>query len=427
MRSIRDLELRQTVQNSLQTAILNASFDALFACDMDCSILMVNKAAVRIFGYEDEMQLLGKNIKCVVGGGHAELHDGYMAEYKKSGNLSIDIGSMREVWARRMDGSEFVADLGIEVVHDEKGDRVFVAFVRDLTAQKKATQLQVECRASEKLLANVLPCEIVRRLKEDPSCVAEHYNDATILFADIVGFTELCSRTEPVDLLQFVNDLFTRFDHLVDKYEGLNKIKTIGDAYMVSTIPCIKADTENVACTLMCHFALDLLNVVSDVNKERSLTGEVKGPPIDIRVGIHVGPVVAGVVGTSRFQFDIWGDAVNVGSRMESHGEPGKIQVTAAVHDKVAAAYLGDEENPFTWGLRREIPVKGKKGPVTTYFLNGRTREHNHPGSTGFSSLATYASNDTRCESKRLEDVLQDIASSEAPRGPSSMRSQVSM
>ena len=141
------------------------------------------------------------------------------------------IGSQREVPARRKDGSEFPAILGIQFIEQDGADSFFVAFVRDISHEKHELELEVEKRAAEELLLNMLPPEIALRLKENPTYLADHHASATVLFADIVGFTSLASELTPMEVVQLLNDLFSRFDDLVDKYQ-LNKVKTIGDCYM---------------------------------------------------------------------------------------------------------------------------------------------------------------------------------------------------
>jgi adenylate cyclase len=172
------------------------------------------------------------------------------------------------------------------------------------------------------------------------------------LFADIVGFTDRATVMSPHDVVTMLNDLFSRFDYLVDIYE-LNKVKTIGDCYMVTSIP--SSDLEQDGCARVCRFALDLMKAVRAFNASGPQYGH-----IEMRCGIATGDIVAGVVGTKRFSFDMWGDAVNVAARMEQHGLPGQIQVTKEVVD-----HAGSE---FTFESRGQLMVKGK-GVMDTYLL----------------------------------------------------------
>jgi class 3 adenylate cyclase len=157
-----------------------------------------------------------------------------------------------------------------------------------------------------------------------------------------------------------LNDLFSMFDEVVDKY-GLNKVKTIGDCYMVTSVPAIVIDDEAEHCRVMCHFGLDMIAALHKYNSEG------RGRKLDLRVGINCGPVVAGVVGTKRFLYDLWGDAVNLASRMESTGIPGKIQTTGHV------AELAKDD--FNFERRGMVHVKGK-GEMETHFLTDRKKPY---------------------------------------------------
>jgi len=175
-----------------------------------------------------------------------------------------------------------------------------------------------------RVLLNVLPPSIAERLMHESGSIAERFATVTILFADIVHFTELSGRVSAEELVALLNEVFSAFDELVEKH-GLEKIKTIGDAYMaVAGVPTVRDDaTESVA-----DFALDILDALKRLNVGRA-------EPLRLRVGMHTGPVVAGVIGTKRFAYDLWGDTVNTASRMESHGLPDTIQVTRATYERL--------------------------------------------------------------------------------------------
>lgn len=219
-------------------------------------------------------------------------------------------------------------------------------------ADKAEAALEVEHAKSEALLHNVLPTVIAARLKQQPATIADGFNHASILFADIVGFTVLSQQIPPDRVVQMLNDIFSRFDELVDRY-GLEKIKTVGDAYMAAAgIPTPRVDhAERLA-----DFALAMRDVLADYNRS-------VGTNLQLRIGLNSGPVVAGVIGRRRFLYDLWGDSVNTASRMESHGLPGEIQVTDSTYRLLREKYSFVE--------RGEIEVKGK-GPMRTYFLRGR-------------------------------------------------------
>ncbi len=217
------------------------------------------------------------------------------------------------------------------------------------------TMLAIEQEKSEKLLLNILPPSIAQRLKEGENVIADEYNEAAILFADIVEFTNISQRITPATLVENLNKIFTHFDELVDTY-GLEKIKTIGDAYMVASgLGKVNHDhAKNMA---------DLaLSMTRDIQKF-SLDGYTK---CDIRIGIDIGSVTAGVIGSKKFSYDVWGDAVNTASRMESSGEAGKIQVSEKFY-----RYIKED---YECIHRGQMEVKGK-GPMHLYFLIRKNTE----------------------------------------------------
>ncbi|WP_445301177.1 adenylate/guanylate cyclase domain-containing protein [Microcoleus sp. Pol11C3] len=222
--------------------------------------------------------------------------------------------------------------------------------------EQRTGELRQEKERSEQLLLNILPAEIADRLMRTNESPAEHFEEATILFADIVGFTSISARIEPMQLVAGLNQIFSAFDQLTEKY-GLEKIKTIGDAYMVvGGLPVSRPDhSEAIA-----NMALDMQAYMQDVEI-------IFGESLQIRIGINTGPVIAGVIGIKKFIYDLWGDAVNVASRMESHGKPGYIQVTDATYLKLQNKYLLEP--------RGTIEVKGR-GEMMTYWLLGRREEY---------------------------------------------------
>ncbi len=215
----------------------------------------------------------------------------------------------------------------------------------------KSLLLSAEKEQVSELLHNVLPAKIVERLNSGEKMIADRFDEASVLFVDIVGFTRLSERATPEDIVRSLNAVFTEIDHLVEKH-GVEKIKTIGDAYMVAAgIPTYTPDHAR----RLAMFALDLRETTRNLET-------VDLGAIAVRTGLHCGPVVAGVIGVRKFAFDLWGDTVNVASRMESHGVPGRIQVTEAVYEM-----LKDE---FDFEERGVIAVKGK-GEMKAYFLLG--------------------------------------------------------
>jgi adenylate cyclase len=227
--------------------------------------------------------------------------------------------------------------------------------------------LRVEQAKAENLLLNILPRSIADKLKAQTQPIADHFGSASILFADVVDFTPWSERLPPAEVVGFLDRLFSRFDVLADRH-GLEKIKTIGDCYMVAAgVPTPRPDHAR-ALALM---ALDMLDAMC-------ADDEVGRLGLELRVGINSGPVVAGVIGRKRFLYDLWGDAVNTASRMESHGTPGRIQITRATYE-----LLGDE---FECEPRGTIAVKGK-GDVEAWYLVGPVGDR--PLASEFGSEAT--------------------------------------
>lgn len=232
-------------------------------------------------------------------------------------------------------------------------NQMFCRVYEEIAQRKKAEKiLRAEQDKSERLLLNILPEMIADRLKQGDSNIADGFAEVTILFADIVGFTEISARTSPQELVELLNKIFSAFDRLSEQY-GLEKIKTIGDNYMVAgglPLPCTN-HAESIA-----EMALEMQQEIM------KLSGECD-KPLNIRIGINTGPVVAGVIGTKKFIYDLWGDAVNTASRMESQGISGKIQVSDSTYQLLCDRYLLEK--------RGTINVKGK-GDMTTYLLIGR-------------------------------------------------------
>lgn len=225
---------------------------------------------------------------------------------------------------------------------------------KHLRDQEKAYTLllQKEREKSDRLLRNILPEPIAERLKQEQQTIADSYADVTVLFADIVDFTRQSASMTPPEIVNLLGEIFSRFDRLTERY-GLEKIKTIGDAYMVvGGLPTPQENhTETVA-----DIGLEMMEEIGNYGVDGD-------QPFTMRVGIHCGPVVAGVIGTNKFIYDLWGDTVNVASRMESHSLPGRIQTTTTIYERLKDKYAFEE--------RGVIKVKGK-GRMTTYFLNGR-------------------------------------------------------
>jgi class 3 adenylate cyclase len=213
-----------------------------------------------------------------------------------------------------------------------------------------------EKERSETILLNILPTSIARRLQEDSGTIADAFADASVLFADIVGFSRMTAESTPGHMVRQLDRLFGTFDQLVEEH-GLEKIKTVGDAYMVAgSVPVPSADHVDA----MARLGLAMLDAARRFSEE-------EGVDLQLRVGLHAGPVVAGVIGRKRFLYDIWGDTVNVAARMESQGVAGRVQVSDAVHARLGPGWALDD--------RGVIELRGR-GPMRTWLLQDARPPH---------------------------------------------------
>jgi guanylate cyclase len=242
---------------------------------------------------------------------------------------------------------------GIFVLNLMAVSTIVILFLRYFLDQKDRVYrlLRAEEEKAENLLLNILPREIAAILKNEQRTIADQYEGASILFADLVGFTPLTAEMAPVEMVELLNEIFSHFDSLVENYD-LEKIRTIGDNYMVASgVPRSRPDHAEALARL----ALDM-RAYLESRPSRN------GRKIEFRIGINSGPVIGGVIGRKKFVFDLWGDAVNIASRMESHSMPGKIQVTQTTYDLIA--------DKFQFEPRGLTAVKGK-GEMQTWFLVG--------------------------------------------------------
>lgn len=212
-------------------------------------------------------------------------------------------------------------------------------------------ELSDEQERSERLLLNILPQAVAERLKYAPNIIADRFEEATVLFADIVGFTPFAANHPPEEVVEVLNQIFSAFDALAETH-SLEKIKTIGDSYMiVAGVPTPRPDHVQAVADM----ALDMRNTLDNLTNA----------PLQLRIGIHTGPVVAGVIGTKKFSYDLWGDTVNLASRMESHGCPDYIHVTEAVYVHLQKDYV--------LAAREPVEIKGR-GLMSTYLLIDKKR-----------------------------------------------------
>ncbi len=250
-------------------------------------------------------------------------------------------------------GSDEIGRLGEAI--DTMADRLHMAFHRLEEKVKKveetSSELQEERDRSEKLLRNILPAVIAERLQSGEEMIADTYPEVTVLFADIVGFTTLAAKLGPYETVRMLNDIFGRFDELVECHQ-LEKIKTIGDCYMVvGGVP----DRTPLHCQRIAQFALEAIRTIETYSKSFPM-------PLQIRIGVHTGTVVAGVVGKRKFSYDLWGEVVNMASRYQSTGQPNKIHVSDAVHLRLA--------DDFSFADAGVVELKGH-GAEHSWFLTG--------------------------------------------------------
>jgi class 3 adenylate cyclase len=252
--------------------------------------------------------------------------------------------------------SDLPDDFATRLVYGAVSDLALLTAVLLLgEAVRGRRALAVEQDRSERLLLNVLPAPIAARLKQGEAVIADRFQEVTVLFVDLVDFTRSSDRSTPERVVQVLDDLFTAFDRLAERH-GLEKIKTIGDAYMaVGGLPEPRPDhAEAVA-----EMALAL-------REETARHRDPSGQPLALRIGVDTGPVVAGVIGTTKFSYDLWGDTVNTASRMESQGVVGCIQVTERTYRRLRDGYRFERRGP--------IQIKGK-GELVTWFLVGRIED----------------------------------------------------
>ena len=317
---------------------LEGMSDAFFALDTDWRFSYVNYKAAQYLQRSPE-ELFGKNFWEEFPG---LVNSVFYDQYHKA--VAKQVGVIFEKYYRPL-------KVWWEVRVFPSRDGISV-FFHDITTRKKMeSELRKERNKTENLLLNLLPEPIAERLKEEPGVIADKFEKATILFADLVNFTQISTTMSATKLVYLLNEIFSSFDELTEKH-GLEKIKTIGDAYMVAGgIPIARPDHAEASAEM----ALDMLVAIDELNVKLEAT-------FDLRIGINSGPVVAGVIGTKKFIYDLWGNAVNTASRMESHGVPGRIQVSFYTYELLRDKYEFEER-----GL---IDIKGQ-GEMRTYFLTG--------------------------------------------------------
>jgi adenylate cyclase len=331
-------------------SIFEESVDGIFQISPEGCYLSANPALALIYGYNSPEELMtevtdiGRQIY-VQPQRRAELV-AYMQRYDTVSDFES------QVYCKN--GNIIWVSEDVRAVKNADGEVIYYeGTVKDITERKiMEEELRLARRKTERLLLNILPQQIAERLKKGPTIIANNFSEATVLFADIVNFTPFSVEVSPSQLISMLNQIFSAFDKLVEQYE-LEKIKTIGDAYMaVGGIPKQRPDHPAAIAEL----ALAMQRTIAEFKKDN-------GEAFRLRIGINTGPVVAGVIGTKKFSYDLWGDTVNIASRMESEGLAGKIQVTQATYERLKKRFLLES--------RGMVYIKGR-GDMMTYWLTGK-------------------------------------------------------
>jgi PAS domain S-box-containing protein len=339
-------ELLRIAQEKYHSIVENA-MEGIFQSTPSGGYISANPALAKLYGYDSPEALMSDitNIS-------QQLYVDAERRLEFVAAMEADNAvSGFESMVCRKDGRRIWVSENVRAVRDSKGELLYYeGTVSDITERKLAQEaLKVQQEQSEKLLLNILPKPIAERLKAEQSTIADSFADVSVLFADIVGFTELSARMSPTELVKRLNVIFSHFDQLAENY-GVEKIKTIGDAYMVvGGLPMPRDDHAEAIAQMALGMQAKIAKLCAD-------TGE----KLAIRVGINSGPVVAGVIGVSKFTYDLWGDTVNVAARMEATGFAGRIQVTDVTYELLKDKYLCEK--------RGVIQVKGK-GNMMTYWL----------------------------------------------------------
>jgi PAS domain S-box-containing protein len=307
-------------------------------------------------------EVVNQSITIIIPPQFQEAHKTGMDRMNRGGKPNV-IGEVVELTGIKKDGELIPIELALGTWKND-GEIYYSAIIRDITERKKSEEIiknqneeiLKEKEKSDHLLRNILPDEIANELKEKGMADVQAFDKASILFTDFVGFTKAASKMSSHELVAELNVCFEAFDHICEKYH-VEKIKTIGDAYMaVGGLPIPTKDSvENTVLA-----ALEMQAFIVNRKKQKEENGE---QAFEMRAGIHTGKVVAGIVGVKKFQYDIWGDAVNIASRFESNGEPGSVNISQST-------YQGLKSNPsFTFESRGRIMAKGK-GELEMYFVS---------------------------------------------------------
>ncbi|NJO80034.1 MAG: response regulator [Cyanobacteria bacterium RM1_2_2] len=338
---------RQRTEEKYRSIFENC-LEGMFQLSLEGQYLSANPALARIYGYDSAEELMRsvdtRHNLYVRRGRRAEL-EVYLHLYGEVSDFESQI--------YRKDGSKIWISETVRAVKSPDNTLLYYeGIVQDITERKHTeAELRYHRREAEQLLLSILPQSIAQQLKRKPDTIADTFADVTVLFADLVNFTSFSTRVSAVELVRLLNQIFSAFDQLAEKY-GLEKIKTIGDEYMVAGgLPTQQAHhVEAVA-----EMALAMQQVVHQFKSDL-------GEPFQLRIGINTGPVVAGVIGKKKFTYDLWGETVNLASRMQSQGIAGYIQVSPTVYERLHSKYQLES--------RGTLLVRGY-GELNTYWLKG--------------------------------------------------------
>ncbi len=353
---IRDISEKKEIeslireQNKRFQVISSSKNDAIITSDETKRILFWNKGAEHIFGYSSE-EAIGQPITLIIPDQLHERHNKGMNRMNKGKQPHV-IGKVLELKAIKKDGEVFPIELTLGN-WDNNGKKYYSGIIRDVTEKKAAERIILnEKKKSDELLLNILPKKVADELKSTGKATTKKYEDVTILFTDFQDFTELVASIPATTLVEELNDIFSRFDDIMDEFQ-IEKIETIGDAYMAACgLP-----EENSDHALRCVDAAQ--RMISFLN-ERNMRSKIHW---NMRVGIHSGPVVAGVVGKKKYAYGLFGDTVNTASRIENNGEVGKINISETTYRML-------KHNPkYIFEHRGRISAKGK-GELGMWFVN---------------------------------------------------------
>ncbi|KAI8910931.1 adenylate and guanylate cyclase catalytic domain-containing protein [Gorgonomyces haynaldii] len=373
--AVHDTEMKAMLERTTLNSILDNIEDGVINIGKDGVILRFNRAAETIWGYTAE-EAIGKNVTLLMPERYAKNHATYMNNYMTTGvRKIIGMPNGRRIEGKKKDGTEFPLQLSITELKTND-THMFTGIARDLSeevrqeeaikameAEKKKDmeglikELDASKAKADSLLSQMLPPSVSEALMKGQQVQPQRYESATVFFLDIVGFTTICATIDPIETVALLNDIYLTFDTVIEQYDAY-KVETIGDSYMIAS--GIPKKNGNRHAAEVATLALHIMSVVDSF--------EFKGHPevkIQARIGIHSGPVVAGVIGSKMPRYCLFGDTVNTASRMESNSKPMKIQLSESTHQ------LLRQFGGFDLYQRGEIDVKGK-GKMRTYFLHGK-------------------------------------------------------